>query len=113
MWRSGTLTDHRYKEAFRKLEKWAAEADRLDVDVARGPVTARAVGIMRQLDREIHKKTDGEASLDDVVRLLVAARQKVNYERFKEAVIEVMGEPADALSQKRLGLHVARASNDR
>jgi hypothetical protein len=107
MWRSGTLTDQRYKQAFRKFEKWASEAGRLDVDIARGPVTARAVGIMRALDREIHKKTNQEKSLDDVVRLLTSARQKVSTARLRQAVVEVLGEPADALSDAKLGLDAA------
>ena len=104
MWRSGTLTDQRYKQSFRKFEKWAEQADRLDVDVARGPVTARAVGIMRKLDHEIHKKTKQQKSLDDVVRLLVAAQQKVNCDRLRQAVVSVMGESADALDDHQLGL---------
>lgn len=109
MWRSGTLTDKRYKDSFRKYEKWALDADRLDVDVARGPVTARAVGIMRKLDREIHRKTSRQKSLDDVVRLLVASRQKVNTDRFRQAVIEVMGAPAESLSDDQLGFNTAAA----
>jgi hypothetical protein len=109
MWRSGTLTDKRYKDSFRKYEKWALDAERLDVDVARGPVTARAVGIMRKLDREIHRKTRRQNSLDDVVRLLVAARQKVNTERLRQAVVEVMGAPAKSLSDDQLGFNTAPA----
>jgi len=103
MWRSGTLADHRYKQTFRKFEKWAEQADRLDVDISRGAVTARAVGIMRKLDHEIYKKTKHQKSLDDVVRLLVAARQKVSCDRLRQAVVEVMGEPADALTDSQLG----------
>ena len=106
MWRSGTLTDHRYRESFLKLAKWAKEAGRLDVDASRGPTTARAVGIMRSLDHEIHKNTDQMKSLDDVVRLLVAAREKVNTERLRKAVIEVTGEPAKTLSDEELGFEV-------
>jgi hypothetical protein len=107
MWRSGTLTDERYKQAFRKLEQWAKQAGPLDVDVASGPVTARAVGVMRKLDHEIYKKTNHEKSLDDVVRLLVAARQKVDCERLRQAVVEVMGQEADSLSDKQLGFGAA------
>jgi hypothetical protein len=103
MWRSGTLSDRRYKQTFVRLQKWAEQADRLDVDVARGPVTARAVGIMRDLDREIHQKTEKQKSLDDVVRLLVAARQKVNSDRLRQAVVDVMRQPADSLSDQKLG----------
>jgi hypothetical protein len=104
MWRSGTLTDHRYKQSFLKLSKWAKQAGRLDVDASRGPTTARAVGIIRELDHEIHKNTDQMKSLDDVVRLLVAAKQKVTIDRLRKAVIEVMGEPAKTLSDGELRL---------
>jgi hypothetical protein len=41
-----------------------------------------------------------------VVRLLTAAQQKVNLERFRQAVVEVMGEQAEALSNKRLGFAI-------
>lgn len=109
MWRSGTLTDNRYKDSFRKYEKWALDAERLDVDVARGPVTARAVGIMRKLDREIHRKTRRQKSLDDVVRLLVAARQKVNTDRLRQAVADVTGAQAKSLSDDQLGFNTAPA----
>ena len=112
LWRSGTLTDHRYKQTFRKLETWAAQADRLDVDVSRGPITARAVGIMRKLDHEIHRKTERERSLDDVVRLLVATQKKVSLERLRQAVVEIMGEPAQALSDRQLGLGTGEAVGD-
>jgi predicted metalloprotease with PDZ domain len=102
LWRSGALSDRRYRQTFTKLAKWGKEADRLDVDASRGPVTARAVGIMRKLDHEIYKKTNHEKSFDDVVRLLTAARQKVTIERLRQAVGEVMGAPAEALSDEQL-----------
>jgi hypothetical protein len=104
MWRSGTITDHRYKQSFQKLAKWATQAERLDVEMSGGAVTARAVGIMRQLDHEIHKKTKGAMSLDDVVRRLMATRQKVTLERLKRTVVELTGEGAAALSDVSLGL---------
>ncbi len=103
MWRSGTLTDRRYQHSLRQFAKRGEQVKRLDVDVSAGPVTARAVGIMRELDREIHRKTNQLKSLDDVVRLLVAARQKVTCDRLRQAVEEVMGKPADALTDARLG----------
>ena len=91
MWRSGTITDDRYQSAFKKLEEWAREADRLDVDRSYGPVTARAVGVLRKLDREVHAKTRRDKSLDDVVKQLSASRQKVSLKRLRQAVLEVMG----------------------
>jgi len=58
---------------------------------------------MRNLDREIYKESNREQSLDDVVRLLVAARQKVNLDRLRQAVVDVMGDPADSLQDRQLG----------
>jgi hypothetical protein len=104
LWRSGTLTDQRYKQTFAKLAQWAKESGPLDAETSRGPTTARAVGIMRELDREIYKRTDHEKSLDDVVRLLTAAQRKVSLASFRQAVVEVMGEPAETLSDDTLDL---------
>lgn len=102
LWRSGTITYHRYRKAFSLLEKWAQEAGPLNAERSSGPVTARAVGVFRNLDLEIHKKTDGKKGLDSVVRLLVAAREKVSLDRLRQAVVQVMGEPAEALSDEQL-----------
>ncbi len=103
MWRSGTITNRRYQQAFKKLEKWGREAERLDVERSSGPVTARAVGVLRKLDREIHTKTKREKSLDDVVERLTILQQKLSLERFRQAVVKVMGESADALTDEQLG----------
>jgi hypothetical protein len=104
LWRSGTLSEHRYQQALRMYEKWGLDADRLDANISRGPITARAVGIMRKLDREIYRKTDHEQSLDEVVRLLADAQQKVSLASLRKAVEEVLGERADALTDRQLGL---------
>jgi hypothetical protein len=104
MWRSDTITYHRYLQSLEQLKEWGRQAERLDVDSSTGPVTARAVGILRRLDREIYAQTNREKTLDDVMRLLTASGQKVNLKRFRAAVVEVMGKPADALSHGRLGL---------
>jgi hypothetical protein len=104
MWRSGTISERRYRRAFEALEKRGQEAERLDVETSRGPVTARAVGIMRALDREIYAKTDRQKSLDDVVEQLVALRQKASLPLLRQTVVEVMGAPPNSLSDRRLGL---------
>jgi predicted metalloprotease with PDZ domain len=59
---------------------------------------------MRKLDHEIYKQTTHDKSLDDVVRHLTAAKQKVKLERFREAVTKVMGKPAETLTDDELGL---------
>ncbi len=62
---------------------------------------------MRKLDHEIHKKTDRQKSLDDVVRLLVAAGTKVSTDNFRQAVVDVMGHQAESLGDSQLGLQAA------
>jgi predicted metalloprotease with PDZ domain len=60
-------------------------------------VTARAVGILRAVDLEIHRETDGEHSLDEVLRHLVAAGKKVDLAGLRKAVQAAMGSPAKSL----------------
>lgn len=104
MWKTDTIMYHRYLQSLETLREWGRQAGRLDVEYSSGPVTARAVTMMRRLDREIYAKSNREKTLDDVVRLLVDSGQKVNLNRFRAAVDEVMGQPADALTDERLGL---------
>ncbi len=105
MWRSGTITEHHYQKAFKKLKKWARQIDRLDVNRASGAVTAKAVGILRKLDHEIHAKTKREKSLDDVVKTLSATRQKVSLDKLRKSVEKVMGKQPEALTDKQLGFN--------
>ncbi len=100
MWRSGTITKSRYEAAFEKLAQWAKKAKgrRLDGRTAIGPMQARAVLIMRDLDREIYRATDQKASLDEVVKLLVENGDKVATAEFAQAVTEVMGGPSKTLA---------------
>jgi hypothetical protein len=100
MWRSGTITRKRYQRGFRQLERWAADVELADLatDRAKGPVTARAVLLFRELDREIYRESDQEKRLDDVVRHLVAAGESVDLERLQDAVEAVLGAPAKTLA---------------
>lgn len=104
MWRSGTITTRRFRSGFRQLQEWGGELQLGDLDTprARGPVTARAVVLFRELDREILRKTDRERSLDDVVKRLVASGEAVNLEVLRGAVEAVMGEPAETLAEPRV-----------
>jgi hypothetical protein len=99
MWRSGTISERRYKSAFEDLEDWGGDLELADLAVerSRGPVTARAVGILRAVDLEIHRETDGEHSLDEVLRHLVAAGKKVDLAGLRKAVQAAMGSPAKSL----------------
>jgi hypothetical protein len=100
MWRSGTISRQRYQRGFRQLARWAGDVELADLatDRARGPVTARAVLLFRELDREIYRESGRERNLDDVVRRLTANREPVDLERLRDAVESVLGKPAETLA---------------
>jgi len=100
MWRSGTITRSRFDAACRQLSDWAGDLEPKDLhtDRASGRVTARAVLLLRELDREIYRKTGKRASLDEVVRRLVAQREAVSLELLRNTVEAVMGHAAETLA---------------
>jgi hypothetical protein len=100
MWRSGTISRQRYQRGFRQLARWAGDVELADLatDRASGPVTARAVLLFRELDREIYRESGREWTLDEVVKRLVANRAPVDVERLRDAVESVLGKPAETLA---------------
>lgn len=102
MRRSGTITGHRFDEAMKQLESWSADADSLAVRHAAGAVKARAALIMRDLDRELRDTTEGEAGLDDVLRVLKELDENITLEHLRDAAVEAMGEAPETLKDKNL-----------
>jgi hypothetical protein len=99
MWRSRTISRQRYQRGFRQLARWAADVELADLatDRASGRVTARAVLLFRELDREIYRESGREWTLDEVVKRLVANREPVDLQRLRNAVESVLGKPAETL----------------
>ena len=95
--RSGTISERRFRAALNRLEQWGNEAHSLCRSNASGAVTAKAVTVMRDLDREISAHSAGSESLDDVIRAL-AADEEITMSGFRSAVVELLGEDADALN---------------
>ncbi|GIX31932.1 MAG: hypothetical protein KatS3mg124_2404 [Porticoccaceae bacterium] len=94
--RTGTITERRHARAMAQLAEWGKAAERLDVPRAHGPITARAVGELARIDREIRSKSAGAHSLDDVVRALAAKDRAVTAERFFALVERYSRAPAGA-----------------
>lgn len=84
--RSGTISTNRYDKAHRELAEWGEEAESLDVDRSHGPITARAVGRMREIDATIRDASDGRCSLDDVARGLAQNDGEITRARFDRLV---------------------------
>lgn len=84
--RSGTLSTERYENAHEELAEWGKDVESLDVERSHGPITAKAVGRLRLIDKEIREQSGGRRSLDDVVRTLATTDGEITREAFAAAV---------------------------
>ncbi|KUJ84826.1 hypothetical protein AWR36_004080 [Microbulbifer flavimaris] len=100
--RSGGISEDRYDEALKGLEKWGRESKTLFKKRSSGATTARAATIIAAADREIREATDDNASIDDVARALAEERGKVTLVQFRRLAEEAAGRPVKALSQENL-----------
>ncbi len=87
--RSGTISESRFEISHEKLAEWGKDVERLDVARSHGPITARAVGKLREIDRTIRRQSDGKHSLDDVARALADGNEKITRQRFNALVEEL------------------------
>jgi len=69
--RAGGMSTERKQEILANLAERGQQAPKLRLRQSSGAVTARAVGVFDQLDREIRELTGDAANLDAVTRLLL------------------------------------------
>jgi hypothetical protein len=96
--RSGGISQSRYNESFKSLERWSTGVQCTATDRSQGKQTARAVLIMRALDTEIRAASKGKASLDTVVQKLVNNGRSVSNTGFRAAAMQLIKGPAKALA---------------
>lgn len=94
--RAGLLSDARRDRAFDWMRNHGRNVRTLTGARSWGPQTARAVGLFRELDREIRRTTNDAKSLDDVMQQLVEIRE-VSREDLAAVVEDVMGRPSRVL----------------
>ena len=102
--RAGGLSEDRYQKIREQLIAWSKPVESLRSASASGPVTARAVLLLQELDREIRQKTKGSTaprSLDDVTRGLMRLN-KASTQDFIEISESVMGGPSEVLDNQLL-----------
>ena len=87
--RSRTVGRRRYERALRRMEQRARAVPRLVLDEVRGAATARAVLVLRALDRELERR--GGGGLDAVLRELVASPRPITTERLREVSEKLCG----------------------
>lgn len=104
MRRAGGLSEERYQKIREQLIGWSKPVKSLRTDNSSGPVTARAVLLLQELDREIRQATKDSTqprSLDDVTRGLMRL-DKATTKDFIEISENVMGGASDVLDSKLL-----------
>lgn len=101
--RSGLISESRFQRGLDWMANHGRNVRTLRGVRSHGPVTARAVTLFAALDTEIQQATEGERTLDDVMRLLMEVRQPT-MEDLEAAVEQVMGAPAKTLDTPLLRL---------
>ncbi|MNO94698.1 hypothetical protein D3C76_863230 [compost metagenome] len=101
MRRAGGMGDDRYEAIRKQLRQWSGKVDSLRGERASGAVTARAVLLLQELDKEIRLRTDGKHSMDDVTRGLMRLN-KASTKDFVEISENIMGGASDVLDTKLL-----------
>ena len=101
--RAGGLSEDRYQKVREHLVNWSEPVKSLRTAHSTGPITARAVLLLQELDREIRQATkDTEPrSLDDVTRGLMRL-DKATTKDFIEISENIIGGPSKALDSKLL-----------
>jgi uncharacterized protein YdcH (DUF465 family) len=95
------MTKSRRSKIIKNLAKWGAEVKHLRKSKSTGPVTARAVVLLDELDKEIRKRSNNKYSIDDVTRDLMKTR-KVSLDDLHNSVEKLIGPKIDALNSSLL-----------
>jgi hypothetical protein len=99
--RSKTISRRRYERTLERLAEKGRGVRTVTVPHATGPIAARSVGLLRELDAELRRATGDQKSLDDVVRALVASREPISLAHFRAVAEGVAGVPLAAFFDRR------------
>lgn len=101
LYRADGMTKSRRSKIIKNLAKWGAEVKHLRKSKSTGPVTARAVVLLDELDKEIRKRSNNKYSIDNVTRDLMEHR-KVSLDDLRKSVEKLIGSKVDALNSPLL-----------
>jgi hypothetical protein len=94
--RAGLLSASRFEKALAWMKRFGAGVENLRVRHSTGRTTARAVLLLHDLDQEIEARTDRDADLDTVVRMLLPLRE-VSLDDLRTAAKNAIGGESRAL----------------
>lgn len=101
LYRAHGISKSRRSRILRDLGRWGADVEHLRQGKSTGPVTARAVVLLDQLDQEIRQRSKDRYSLDDVTRQLMTIR-KVSLDDLRKATAQLIGDRINALDSPLL-----------
>ncbi|MCL7462623.1 hypothetical protein [Pseudomonas sp. NW5] len=101
MRRAGGMSEARYRKVREQLSRWGRKVTSLRGERVSGPVTARAVILLQDLDSEIRRVTANARSLDDVTRGLMRLEQ-VTTRDFVQISENVLGRSSRVLEGRLL-----------
>lgn len=101
IFRAGAMTRERRQQIIARLAKWGEDVTNLRQMRSSGPVTARAVVLLDELDQEIRKRTKSKHNIDDVVRALIPQR-KVSLDDLREVSEAIIDGESETLKSKLL-----------
>ncbi|MCG6542332.1 hypothetical protein MCB86_19870 [Pseudomonas sp. KSR10] len=99
--RAGGMSEDRYQAVRDHLTKWSRKVDSLRTERSTGRVTARAVLLLQDLDKEIRQRSKSRHSLDDVARGLMRL-DKVTTEDFIAITETLLGGGSKVLDVRLL-----------
>jgi hypothetical protein len=101
LYRAHGISKARRHKIIEGQAKWGANIEHLRRGKSTGPITARAVVLLDQLDQEIRQRSKNQYSLDDVTRKLMVKR-KVSLQDLREATAQLIGDKIDTLESPLL-----------
>jgi hypothetical protein len=99
---SGTLLNRRNRLTLAELKDWGDPVDNLFVSRSSGPVTARAVTLLAELDTYISERSRGRRSLDDVVGKIIESQSPYDYRSLCVAARDVARTTVPLLTPDRV-----------
>ncbi len=101
IYRAGAMTRDRRQQILARLDRWGEDITWLRQPRSSGPVTARAVVLLDELDQELRAASNNKRTLDDLVRLLMPKR-RVSLDDIREAAETLLGRESRVLKSPLL-----------
>lgn len=101
LYRADGMTKARRSKIIKGLATWGSEVKHLRATKSTGPVTARAVVLLDELDKEIRKRSNNKHNIDDVTQQLMVIR-KVSLDDLRKATEKLIGPKIEALNSPLL-----------